>query len=221
MTKTLNLSNNYKSRCFHTGFLVISCAFLILSFLPNHSQSARIQTYDVPTVKWIYRPEFQESTRLINNFFHEHTKVDLYKVHKNIYLPYDKFLVFSGNIYATEDHSILTSMMSSLKIQKRDHITGFGFTGLVQWPILEQKNWAIHLNGKITSIRHLAVDLSQRNRWNFEHQIGCSASFVVSNSVQISLNAYHYRIIEDNQYDNFDQSFMNSNGGFATLLFQF
>ncbi|VAX04009.1 hypothetical protein MNBD_ALPHA03-60 [hydrothermal vent metagenome] len=221
MAQVLNISKDNKSSFFHAGFLVIVSAFLILSLSPNRGLSAQIQIYNLPMVVGNYAPEFQETRPKINDFLHEHARVGLFKTRTEIYLPYNKILIFSGNIYALRGHNIFTTLAPALQFQKREYLTGFGFTGLVNWPIFQQKSWAIHLNGKISSFRQLTVDLSQRNRWNFEHQLGCSANFTLNEAVQISLNAYQYRIIEDIQYDNLNQSYINSSGGFATLQFQF
>ncbi len=221
MVKVLNISKDYKSRLFHTGFLVIASAFLILTLSPSRGLSAQIQLYDFPIIERGYTPKLQESRPKINDFLQEHAKVGLFKARTEIYLPYNKILAFSGNIYVLRGHNLLAAIVPDLRFQKREYLTGFGFTGLVNWPIFQQENWAIHLKGKISSFRQLTVDLSQRNRWNFEHQLGCSANFNVNDAVQISLNLYQYRIIEDIQYDNLNQSYINSSGGFATLQFQF
>lgn len=163
----------------------------------------------------------QPIPHLQNDFFSQRTAAALFRTSGKLYLPYAQNLLFSGNIYAMKKYNILPSFASSLEYEKSRSITDFGMVGIVKWPLLQQKNWSIHLNGKVRGSKQYLGTTHQRNRWNFEHQFGGNANYHFTDSFRASLGLYHYRIISDFRADNSAGSYINSDSGIASLRFQF
>ena len=188
-----------KTEFVHSGFFACMMAFLLTTTCPTKSHAIEI------------KPTEEKPTE--NNI--------MYRTSGRIYLPYGQNLLLSGNIYALKKYNILTAFAPSLEYNKRESITDFGVTGIIKWPLIEEKSWSLHLNGKLSGSQHYLGIAPQRNRWNFEHQIGWDANYHLADALQASFGIYHYRIINHFQYDNPTQSYINSNAGFASLRLSF
>jgi len=211
MLLTVRHAEKTPSGCFFSGYFACFLAPLFLFLITTHGHSADIRDNKIdPLIPHTH-----------NDFLSENARVELFNEKSRIYLPYNKILIISGNIYAIRQHHLFSSLMSSLEFNKRASITGFGATGTIKWPLIQEKNWTIHFNGKISSARLNTVTLQHRNRWNFEHQLGGGTEYNFNDIIQLSLNIYHYRIINDAQYENPATSYIKSSGGFAALKFQF
>jgi len=208
MAVILTYSEKYMSRYLHAGFFACAITFLVLTLAPTNSSAETLKPYFTISPKH-------------NDFLTENAKVDFVTNTTEIFLPFRKTLTFSGNIYAIKKYNIFTSLLPALIFQNRQSIMGFGVTASAKLPLIQEKNWDIHLSGKISSTRKNTVVPQQKNRWNFEHQIGFGADYNLSDRLKLSLTAYHFRIIRNFHHDETEQSYINSRGGFATLNFQF
>jgi len=159
--------------------------------------------------------------RLPIDFFNERARETLFTAKGDIHLSHKQILLFSSRVYSTRKYDFLPSFVSSLEFHKRKSITDFGVIGVIDWPLFHQEKWSIHINGKVSGSQQFAGPAHQRNRWNFEHQIGWNSNYQITDDLQTSIGIYQYRIINNYQYDNPAQSYINSTGGFASLRYQF
>ena len=208
MVLILGNSENDQAGYGYSGLFTCALAIMILMFstLDSRADTSR---------------QYLATERGENNFLNENAKVELFTTERAIYLPYDEILQFSGNIYAIRGYNIFSSFIPRLEVHKNESFTGLGITGTVKWPLVQKRDWGIHIRGKVSSSRQSIRIQHRRNRWNFEHQLGGGANYHFNDIVELSLSAYHYRIINDFIYDNPAQSYISSSGGFATLQFQF
>ncbi|MBL4802404.1 MAG: hypothetical protein JKY45_10965 [Emcibacter sp.] len=202
----LSQSETYKPETyitghFHSGFLACVIAFLIATSTPTPCHAINLQPIKTPHDK--------------------RNSLTLFKSHRNLSLAYGQDFLLSGNIYAVKKHDFLSSFAPTLEFNKRHSITDLGVTGIIKWPMIQEKSWSLLLNGKVSGSHHYPHSRHQRNRWNFEHQIGWDANYQFANSLQASVGIYHYRIINHFQYDNPTRSYIKSNAGFARLRLSF
>ncbi len=214
MTLCIYISEKYKTAYFHAGFFVCIIAFLLVIAYPGKSMAIDQQLL----------PSQEEATsnfRLPVDFFNEQARKTLFTAKGDIHLSHKQTLLFSSRVYSMRKYTFLPSFISSLEFHKRKSITDFGVIGVIDWPLFQQEKWSIHINGKVSGSQQFAGPAHQRNRWNFEHQIGWNSNYHITNDLQTSIGIYQYRIINDFQYDNPAQSYINSTGGFASLRYQF
>ncbi|MCK5425497.1 MAG: hypothetical protein KAI89_08995 [Emcibacter sp.] len=198
----------------HSGFLTCLIALLIIIFSPLNSRAIDIQITD--NLK-----KNQSSLRVQKAFLVNFPGENLFKSSGEISLLNGKKLQFSSTIYTVRKYQFLPEFASALEFNKQKNITGLGIIGNLKWPLYKGENWSININGKVIRAQQHAGPSHQKNRWNFEHQIGWDTNYNISPSLQASLGVYHYRIIKNFHYDNPAQTYISSGGGFASLLWQF
>lgn len=214
MTLCICISEKYKTAYFHAGFFTCIIAFLMVIAYPVQSMAIEEQLLPPQTAN---DPAF----RLPVDFFDEQARKTLFAAKGDIYLSHKQTLLFSSRVYSMRKYNFLPSFVSSLEFHERKSITDFGVIGVIDWPLFQQEKWSIHINGKVSGSQQFAGPAHQRNRWNFEHQIGWNSNYQITNDLQTSIGVYQYRIINNYQYDNPAQSYINSTGGFASLRYQF
>lgn len=214
MASYLFISEKYKTAYLHSGFFVCLIAFLMMITCPSDCRAIDIQLTEGLEQR-------HTDFRLQNAFLSEPVGDILFRTKGKIYLPYSQKLQFSSNIYHVKKYSFLPELVSSLEYNKRQSITDFGVTGIIKWPLIQQKNWSININGKVSGSQQYSGPAHQKSRWDFEHQIGWDANYQLGNALQVSLGIYHYRIINNYLTDNPAQAYISSGGGFASLHLQF
>lgn len=199
---------------FRTGFFAYVISFLIIAATPLNSKAIEVQQ--------IYHPEqHQPALRLQRAFLNDFTDAPLFKSDGRIYLSYGQKIQFSSKIYSVRKYNFLPSFASSLEFHKRQSITDFGMIGTIKWPLLQRESWSIDFNGTLSGAQQYSGPSHQKNRWDFEHQIGWDANYHIADDLRASVGVYQYRIISNLQYSNPAGSYINSSGGFASLRLQF
>lgn len=194
----------------HSGFFACLMAFFLLFSTPGKTLA---NDDNAPSIPWSIH-QFTSDFAAGNKAF---------KTIAKIWLPYDQKLLLSGSIYKqqTRKYYFLPPLPTSLEINKRASLTDFGVIGMINWPMITWDSWSFDFNGRISGAQHYFGPAYQKTRWNFEHQLGWDVNYRLTDSVRSSLGFYNYRIINNFQPDNPAQSYISSNGGFASLIMQF
>ncbi len=197
-----------KTGFYNPFFLACLLAFLALAASPVNSMAINI----------VANTSIETSE---NSFLNQNVITNLLNTNRKIYQPYDDTIIFSDNIYAIKKYKLLSAITAIIEFDKRKTIIGFAVIDTLKLPLIRQKKWNFHVSGKINAPQQYAVFPYQRNRWNFEHQFGFGVNYQIKKIFQLSVGAYHYRIINNFLYVNPEQSYIKSGGGFATLRFEF
>ncbi len=218
MTLCLYHSKKYNPGYIHSGFFVCLIAVFLMITSSVNSLALDVQRLKSTAISL---EENQPTLHLQNYFLNALAITSLYNANGRISLPYGQNLLFASNIYTVRKYNFLPLFASSLEINKRESITDFGMVGMVKLPLIQRKNWSIDINGKVSGSQQYLGTTHQKNRWNFEHQIGWDANYHIGDDLQATLGIYHYRIVNDTQNEDSAGSYINSGGGFASLRLQF
>lgn len=125
------------------------------------------------------------------------------------------------NLFLIKKASLFPDVMSKLEYRKQVNVVGVGITGSITLPLIRENRWSLYLNGRVSSSYYHIDPHQQKNRWNFEHQIGGEANYRFNKKFQVSLGTYHFRIVNDYQYENPTKAYIKSNGGIMTFRLQY